>query len=742
MLNRLIVRLTGAVQGVGFRPFVYRIAMELGLNGYVLNDTHGVIVEVEGNDKSLESFVLKLNTEKPPLARIFSQDLSYRESAGYKSFEIKESKGDGSKDVLILPDISICDDCLNELFDISDRRYLYPFINCINCGPRFTIIENLPYDRDNTTMKDFVMCPDCLREYKDPLNRRFHAQPNACPVCGPSVSLYNNRGSLIADGEDALHILIDEIKKGSIAAIKGIGGFHLVCDAENEDAVTLLRKRKRRQEKPFAVMFHSIEGVKGYAFLSTIEEALLISPERPIVLVSRKNSKLAKSVAPELNKIGAFLPYAPLHHIILRKLNIPLVATSGNISDEPIVKDDKEALQRLSLFSDFILIHNRPIRRRCDDSVVKIIGGFPSLVRRARGYAPTHVRLPFNLKKRALAVGGFYKNTFAIGLNDKVIMSQHIGDLETVDAIEYFEEAVRDICSLYDFKPDVIVHDLHPGYETTKWALAQTGIEKIGVQHHFAHILSCMAENGIEGNVLGVAWDGTGYGNDGTLWGGEFLHCDYKDYKRISHFKQLRLIGGEKAIREPRRVAIAMLFEIFGEDSLSLDIPVVKSFGKKELHILFNAWRNGINSPYSSSAGRLFDGLASFLDIRHVNNYEGQAAMMIEDRYDFNIKDSYDFTIKDGVIDWTTIFLSVLNDKRKDRIPSMFINTLAEIILHIAKSAGLQRVCLSGGVFQNDPLTQRVIELLSPDFRVFAHKRIPPNDGCICIGQAVFAGNK
>lgn len=741
-MKRLILHINGAVQGVGFRPFVYKIAKELDLKGYVLNDTSGVIIEAEGNDEKLNRLMLRLNKEKPPLAHIFSQEITYGEPAGFRDFKIRESKGEGIIQVSILPDIATCEQCRSELFCPDDRRYLYPFINCTNCGPRFTIIESLPYDRANTTMRAFRMCPECRSEYEEPGDRRFHAQPNACPVCGPHVSLYKSDGTLIAERVDAIVMLTEKIRDGDITAVKGIGGFHLICDARNDRSLRLLRDRKMRQEKPFAVMFQDIEKVKEYSDISTLEEALLLSPEKPIVLVNKKASELSLLVAPGLARLGAFLPYSPLHHILLRNLGFPVVATSGNFSDEPIVKDNEDAFDKLSFFTDFILIHNRPVKKRCDDSVLKVIGGFPTPLRRSRGYAPMPVKLPFMLRNKVLAVGGFYKNTFAIGFGDKVILSQHIGDIETLDAVGYFEEAVRDMCSIYDFKPEIIAHDLHPWYETTRWALSQNEAGKIGVQHHFAHIVSCMAENEIEDEVLGVAWDGTGYGEDGSLRGGEFLICSYEGYERLAHFNPLRLLGGEKAIREPQRSALSILFEIYGEGCFNLDVPTLKSFKAREIEILFTAWKKGINSPYSSSAGRLFDAVASILDMKQILNYEGQAAMMLEDLYNQDVKDSYPYEIKGEAIDWSQMFRSILEDRETEKVPSRFINTLSEIVLRIAREARLKKVCLSGGVFQNNPLTQRVIDILSPEFIVFTHKKVPPNDGCISLGQAVVVGMK
>ncbi|RMH04690.1 MAG: carbamoyltransferase HypF, partial [Aquificota bacterium] len=610
---RLRISLRGAVQGVGFRPFVFRLATELGLKGWVINDTLGVRIEVEGEEGALHSFLLRLNLEKPPLAHIYSQEVEYLADVGYTTFEIRRSKEEGKKEVLILPDIATCEECLRELFDPKDRRYLYPFINCTNCGPRFSIIEKLPYDRVNTTMKAFKMCPTCQEEYEDPANRRFHAQPNACPLCGPQVSLYTNQGELKAKGYKALELVAQALRDGLIVAVKGIGGFHLMCDATNEEAVRLLRERKRRWEKPFAVMFRDLEQVRLYAEPTQLEEALLVSPERPIVLL-KKRRELAPSVAPGLKRIGAFLPYSPLHHIILKSVDFPVVATSGNLSDEPIVKDNQEAMERLSSLADMLLLHDREIRRRCDDSVVKVVGKVAVPIRRSRGYAPMPIKLPFRLSKRVLALGGMLKNTFAIGFEDWVILSQHVGDVENLETLKSFEEMVFDFMKLYEFEPELVVCDLHPRYETTRWGetfAKSRGIDLLKVQHHYAHILSCMVERGIQERVLGVAWDGTGYGEDGTLWGGEFMVCDYKGYDRVFYIKPFRLIGGEKAVKEPRRVALSLLFELFGEKALALDNDTIRSFTKEELKNLYIAWSKGINSPYSSSVGRLFDAVAS-----------------------------------------------------------------------------------------------------------------------------------
>ncbi len=738
MEKRFRISLQGAVQGVGFRPFVYNLATELSLRGFVINDSHGVLIEVEGPEQKIVEFLIRLNREKPPLAHIFSQEVEELSPKGYEDFTIRESDSKGEKEVFILPDVATCDECLRELFDPKDRRFLYPFINCTNCGPRFTIIEKLPYDRPNTTMKLFKMCPLCQEEYKDPKNRRFHAQPNACPQCGPHVSLFSREGKLLAEREKAIKKTVEALQEGKIVAVKGIGGFHLMCNATDEEAVQKLRERKKRQEKPFAVMFKNLEQVLEYGEPTDLEKALLLSPERPIVLINKKK-ELAPSVSPGLKKVGAFLPYSPLHHILLSELPFPVVATSGNLSDEPIVKDNEEALEKLSEFADYILLHNREIKRRCDDSVVKVIGKTPTPIRRSRGYAPLPVKLPVELPFKVLAVGGMLKNTFALGQGNVAFLSQHIGDIDNLTTLSAFEEAVFDLMNLYDFQPQLVVCDLHPRYETTRWSekfSRERGIKLLKVQHHYAHILSCMAENDLTSQVLGIAWDGTGYGEDGTLWGGEFLLCDLQGYKRAYHFRPFPLIGGEKAVKEPRRVALSLLFEVFKKDAFGVIEERIKEFSETQLRTLYKAWESRINAPLSSSVGRLFDAVASLLGIKHKLSYEGQGAMMLEDLYDPSVKDHYPFLIHEGVIDWEPTLLALLEERDKALAVSRFMNTLARITLQVAREVGMSKVCLSGGVMQNDPLVSKIKELLTEEgFEVFTHRKVPPNDGGLSLGQ-------
>ncbi len=744
-VKHLKLKLTGAVQGVGFRPFVYRIAVKNNLKGYIINSTEGVIIEIEGEEENINNFLIELNTEKPPLAHIFSQEIDELPLANFEKFEIKQSKEKGKKEVFILPDISTCDECLKELFNPNDRRYRYPFINCTNCGVRFSIIEKLPYDRKNTTMKKFKMCSKCEEEYKNPTNRRFHAEPNACHECGPYISLFDNRKKHIADREEALKKTIDFIKEGKILAIKGVGGFHLVCDATKTSVIKTLRERKNRGEKPFAVMFKNIHMIKKFAKLTKFEEALIQSPERPIVIVEKKeNTMLSDEVAPHLNRIGVFLPYSPLHYLITEDIDIPLVMTSANLSDEPIVKDNEEAFEKLSKFADYILIHNRDIKNRVDDSVVRVINKGISIIRRARGYAPLPISLNFELDKNILAVGGHQKNTIALGLKNKIILSQHIGDLETLSSQKAFEETIETFLNLYDFKPEVVISDLHPRYYSTHFAKKISeymNIPHIKIQHHFSHALSLMAEHKLNEKLFAVVWDGTGYGTDGNLWGGEFLIADYREFKRISHLKYFRLIGGEKAVKEPKRVALSMLFEIFGRDLPNVE--TIKYFSDKEINSLFNIWNKGLNSPLTSSIGRLFDAIASILGIRQTLSYEGQSGMIMENFYRWDIKDRYTLKIKDGLVDWKPLIVEIIEDKADlDVKISRFFNSLASLVLDIYENYGYGlKLGLSGGVFQNKYLTEKIIDLAKQkNIEVLIHRKVPTNDGGISLGQAVYKG--
>ena len=615
-VQRLKVSVRGVVQGVGFRPFIYRLATELGLNGWVLNSAQGVFIEVEGVRDVLRQFLLRIDKEKPVRASIQSLESSFLDAVGYDRFEISHSEQIGPKTVLVLPDIATCSDCLREIMEPKDRRYRYPFTNCTNCGPRFTIVEALPYDRPNTSMKRFEMCADCYREYCDPMDRRFHAQPVACPCCGPNLELRDPDGSIVAQRDEALIQGAQWVRKGKIVALKGLGGFQLIVDARNEAAIRELRARKGREEKPFALLYPSIELVRQDCHVSELEERLLLSPESPIVLLRRKvvPGPLGSSVAPGNPCYGVMLPYTPLHHLFMRELGFPVVATSGNLSDEPICIDEREALERLAGIADFFLVHDRPIVRHVDDSVVRVILGRELVLRRARGYAPmpVHMRAPL---PTILAVGAHLKNSVCLSVGTEVFISQHIGDLETVEAYSAFRNVVADFQRLYEASPDMIACDDHPDYLSTSYA-AELQAKPHRVQHHWAHLLACMAENELEPPVLGISWDGTGYGSDGTIWGGEFLLAGETGFQRVGHFRQFRLPGGDAAVREPRRTALGVLYEAMGENGLNeSSLAPVRDFSETELALIRQMLAKGFNSPVTSSVRQIVRrrGLASGL---------------------------------------------------------------------------------------------------------------------------------
>jgi len=554
-VERKTIEITGIVQGIGYRPFVYNLALAHSIRGWVLNNEKGVLIDAEGEDEALEGFIKGLTESAPPLARIETLKATSFEPRGYSFFEIRQSKGASAGFTLISPDVATCDACLAELFSPGDFRHRYPFINCTLCGPRFTIIKDIPYDRHKTTMAPFPMCPVCRKEYGNPVDRRFHAQPNACPACGPSLRLADRKGETLPG--DALDRTLALLLQGSIGAVKGIGGFHLVCNAENHGAVSTLRSRKFREDKPFAVMCRDLEEVRANVHACEEEERLLLSPERPIVLLNRKkDSSIAPGVAPFQKTLGIMLPYSPLHHLLLAGPLKSLVMTSGNVSDEPIAYKNEEACHRLSEIADFFLLHDRDIHMRCDDSVVRVIQGRPYVLRRARGYVPFPVKLSYDLE-RILACGGELKNTFALSRGPYVFVSHHIGDLENMETLHSFEQGIEHFKNLFSIQPKAVAYDLHPEYLSTKYALSLPGIPKVGVQHHHAHVVSAMAENGLDKEVIGVALDGTGFGSDGTIWGGEFLRADLRDFKRVAHLRQVPMPGGSMAIKEPWRMALA-----------------------------------------------------------------------------------------------------------------------------------------------------------------------------------------
>ncbi len=753
---RLKVVIRGAVQGVGFRPFVYRLATALGLTGWVSNSSEGVFIEAEAEKQLLGQFLLRIEKEKPPRSFIQSLESSYLDAVGYTSFIIRESEKNGHKSALILPDVAMCPECEAEIFDPQNRRYRYPFTNCTNCGPRFSIIESLPYDRPNTSMKKFIMCPDCRQEYEDPLSRRFHAQPNACPVCGPQLELWDGQGDVVFSGDDALEECASVIRRGGVIALKGIGGFQLMVDARNNVAVKRLRARKRREEKPFALLYPSLRHVREDCRVSELEERILQSPESPIVLLERNEARstVAESIAPRNPYLGIMLPYSPLHALLMRDLRFPVVATSGNLSDEPICIDGFEALARLQGIADYFLVHNRPIVRHVDDSIVRILLGRELVLRRARGYAPLPVAMkPSEGQEEAkktfgrsvLAVGAHLKNTVALSVDKNIFVSQHIGDLETQESLSAFRRVIEDFKRLYEAEPQNIVCDLHADYLSTQFA-HESGALCTHIQHHYAHVASCMAENQLEGELLGVSWDGTGMGLDGTIWGGEFLLTNETSFERVAHFRPFPLPGGDRAIKEPRRSALGMLFEMYGSSVLQrADISTMQSFSENDKLIIAQMLSKGVNAPLTSSVGRIFDAVASICGVRQTLSFEGQAAMELEFACQGARSEKiYGFEIQRSEnrysVDWAPMIEEILRDVKNGEslgeISARFHNTLAEVILAVARKTKQTRVVLTGGCFQNKYLTERSVTLLTENgIRPYWHQRIPPNDGGIALGQ-------
>ena len=764
----------GIVQGVGFRPFVYRLATKHNVKGWVCNTSEDVKIEVEGEAEAIEQFYLELQTKAPPLAHIEDVTISYHPPIGYKNFEIRHSTVEAGKYQLISPDIATCQACLGELLNPNDRRYRYPFTNCTNCGPRFTIIEDMPYDRPKTTMRGFQMCPRCQAEYDNPRDRRFHAQPNACPECGPRVELVDAQGDAIACS-DTIASASQLLKEGKIVAVKGLGGFLLACNASSETAVKTLRKRKKRSSKPFAIMVTDMDEIKKHCYVSPEEEKLLTSPQSPIVLMKwRDESSVSREVAPDLQYLGVMLPYTPLHHILLRDTGLPLVMTSGNLSEEPIAKDNDEALRRLSGIADYFLIHNRDIYSRYDDSVTMMERGTSQLVRRARSYAPYPIHLTFKARQ-VLGCGAEMKSTFCLTRDNYAFLSQHIGDMENVETLEHFDNTISLYRRLFRIEPEIIACDFHPDYLSTKYAqeLGESGIKLIPVQHHHAHIVSCMVDNGLETPVIGVAFDGTGLGDDRYTWGGEFLVADYRGFSRVGHLEYLPLPGGDAAIKRPYRTAIGYILSLLGEDTLiALIVGTAKqpqlAFRAKvselETEIIKRQIERGLNTPLTSSTGRLFDAVSALIGIRNEIDYEGQAAVELEmaayachceehsDEAISSDKESYPYGIIADkgmkIVQLGDLLSAIIEDLTQGispgRISLKFHNTIAkmtnEMCQLIADETGINQVALSGGVFQNRLLLRKTIKLLeNSGFQVFTHKQVPCNDGGISLGQAVVA---
>ncbi|HOX38528.1 MAG TPA: carbamoyltransferase HypF [Candidatus Brocadiia bacterium] len=752
---RFQIRIAGAVQGVGFRPFVYSLAARLGLYGHVANDPAGVITEIEGEQEATERFLDALRSSPPPMARVAS--ITFREipPTGETGFSVRLSAQHGARTTLILPDMATCGDCLREMSAPDDRRYRYAFINCTNCGPRYTIIRDLPYDRSRTTMSPFEMCPDCRREYEDPANRRFHAEPTCCPACGPRLRLLSSDGTEIAC-DDPLEETIRRIRAGRIAAVKGLGGFHLACDAANQEAVALLRRRKHRDHKPFAIMVRDVRAAARICRIGPEEEALLSSPERPIVLIEkREGNGLAEGVAPRSASFGVMLPYTPLHHMLMAEDFTALIMTSGNFSDEPIAHSNEDARVRLSGLADCFLLHDRSIHIRTDDSVVQVIAQRSRFLRRSRGYAPAPVKLPCDISGgEILAVGPELNNTICVTRSGNAFLSHHVGDLQNVPAYESFIQAVRHMEDILAVKPSVVARDMHPGYLSTRYAM-ERGLPIEPVQHHHAHIASVMAEAGRTDRVIGVSFDGMGWGRDGGLWGGEFMLCDLADFERFGSLEAVPQPGGDVASKDTRRMAYAFLRAAFGRDADALACEMLPGFAGEELRIISRMIEKRVNCPLTSSMGRLFDAVAALLGICGFNSFHAQAPMELEAKAreakgEDGFYEAGRARLLDGMIEVRTsdIVRGLVSDARGGAgvavCAARFHNSIARLALDMClearKNTCVETVALSGGVMANACLLERLLAMLEKDgFEVLLNADVPPGDGGVSFGQAAVA---
>jgi len=747
------IQVKGVVQGVGFRPFIHRLAKTYRLRGYVLNDPAGVEMEVEGERACIEKFYAQMLETLPPLARIEHREISFGKPKGYTAFKIRRSAKKEGRRVLLPPDVGTCNECLLEVMDPSDRRYRYPFTNCTNCGPRFSIIEDVPYDRSRTSMRSFRMCPRCNAEYEDIENRRYHAEPNACPECGPKLSLVDSSGRTIP-AEDILSRVAGFLREGRIVGVKGIGGFHLACDASNDSVVKELRRRKAREGKPFAVMMRDLETVRRHCYVEEAEEALLASSAKPILLLRKKEpDTLAPSLAPGNRSLGVMLPYTPLHYLLMQEAPEAIVLTSGNFTDEPIATTNDYALKRLKSIADCFLLHDREIVNRSDDSVVALFEGKSLMIRRSRGYAPLPVGLAFE-SPPLLAVGGELKNTFCLLRGREAFLSQHIGDLKDIRTDEFFIESLKNYLRMFGLEPMVIAHDRHPNYLSTvvaqefgqQWS---SRAQLVSVQHHHAHIAACMAEMQIEGEVIGLSYDGTGYGTDGAVWGGEVLRATYEDFRRMFHLRYVGLPGGDKAADEPWRMAASHLFDAFGKACLDLKIPFLERIGRRRLKDLFLIIEKKINTPDTSSVGRLFDAVSSLLGLADKNTFEAEAAMLLEHKAE-EAPGSYPFEISGDEIDTRPLIRSVVEDILGG-VPAEIISTKFHravagfsvlVCRRMREETGLSRVVLSGGCFQNRLLLKMLVPALrNGGFEVFYPQQVPANDGGLSLGQAAVAAN-
>ncbi|CCK78897.1 carbamoyltransferase HypF [Desulfobacula toluolica] len=761
------LEISGVVQGVGFRPFLFGLADQYHLKGEVFNTSGGIRVIVEGPPEKIERFVDDIYHKSPLLASVTDIKSSDVPPGNFFSFKIENSEVANRRTTLISPDVAICSDCLAEMKDPGNRRHEYEFINCTNCGPRYTIIKDIPYDRSKTSMKSFKMCGKCQQEYDDPLNRRFHAQPNACPVCGPQVFLTDRRGNRInTDSQSAITLAAQYLRQGRIIGIKGLGGFHLACDAANLDAVKQLRQRKNRPHKPFALMAASASILFDHVHVSNREKQLLTSYQRPIVLLKRKyingdnqkGSVLATDVAFFNKTLGVMLPYAPLHCLLLEKGPSILVMTSGNLSGEPLSIENEDALEAFSHIADYFLLHNRDICFRADDSIARIQAGETRFIRRSRGYAPLPVFINRKMPK-ILGCGAGFKNAVCLTRGHHAFLSQHIGDLDNMKTHAFYRDSIDHLKNIFDIQPDIIAHDMHHGYMSTDYAKAQNTVKKVAVQHHHAHAAACMAENGLDEEVIAITLDGTGYGTDGHIWGGEILLCTQKAFKRKAHLSYIKMPGGDAAVLEPWRMAASVLFQVFGKDFLQMEIPYIKAMEKEKLSFICGMMEKNLNSPLTSSVGRLFDAVSSLLCVRHTISYESQAAMELEAMADERpVRECYAFDLvsgkKDGGRDQVfeinlmpcirQITAELQQGRHVAGISAKFHYTLAQAFavaaLKVSLQTHIQKIILSGGVFHNDIiLNTMILALEEHNLKVYTHTQVPTGDGGICLGQAVVA---
>ncbi|MBE0490956.1 MAG: carbamoyltransferase HypF [Sulfurospirillum sp.] len=728
-MTHLSYRFEGIVQGVGFRPFIYMLALKHNLTGFVLNDSMGVEASIEGEILDIEAFEQDILTKLPPLARIDKMAKSVKVCEYFESFSIHESLHVSAKYSFVSPDFAMCADCLNELRDPQNRRHNYFFINCTNCGPRYSIIKTVPYDRSNTSMKNFVMCEECEKEYTNPQNRRYHAQPISCEKCGPTLSLYHIDGKKIATNYEAIKRLAMLIKTGHIVAMKGMGGFHLMCDAKNSDTIALLREKKHRPTKPFALMFASIAQIAQVCQMSEAEKAKICSQERPIVLVKKdmQNYDLSELIAPNIDRLGVFLAYTPLHVLLLEYLQNPIIATSANHTGEPIITQAKGIQEKLTGIVEYFLDYNREILNASDDSVLQMIGEKTLMMRSSRGITPLSMHYPNACTQKVLALGAHQKNAIALYMNEQIILSPYIGDLDNIATVDFFEKTLQTFKSFYDFEPDIIICDKHPLYETTKWAKKQNK-PIVQVQHHYSHILSGMLEHNLDEKVLGIAWDGTGYGDDGTIWGGEFFLCDRVSYERVARFESFALLGGEASIKDIKRIALSVILDLAYEPIFE---QIFKRFEQKELALLRQMHQKKINSPQCNAVGRLFDLVSVICGVCDKVSYDGESGLILENLYDVRITQSYDFYLQEGIIYYKHTVKEMFKDAEPSLIASKFINALINCCLHVSTKYDLA-IVLSGGVFQNRTIVTALEIKLK---RLYFQNRFAINDGGIALGQ-------